>query len=150
LLWDVLYRFGYMGTPAYRGRPYHEIEHGRWKVHVDILAHPSDPAMMAWFTTTTGDDLDDTLERVAHQALTEFCERRLSGLIGTAVVLFPIQNEGNAAWSECLAAICDPECSTYHAGWAFMTHYARHMSSMFQEVAVTGAYQRLRLEEYGH
>jgi cell division protein FtsB len=26
--------------------------------------------MMAWFTTATGDDLDDTLERAAHQALT--------------------------------------------------------------------------------
>jgi hypothetical protein len=37
---------------------------------VDILAHPSALGMMAWFTTATGDDLDDTLERAAHQALT--------------------------------------------------------------------------------
>jgi hypothetical protein len=39
---------------------------------MDILAHPTDPTMMAWFTTARGDDLDDTLERAAHQALTEF------------------------------------------------------------------------------
>jgi hypothetical protein len=65
LLRDVLHRFSYTGFPTYR------------KVHVDILAHPTDPTMAAWFTTARGDDLDDTLERAAHQALTEFCERHL-------------------------------------------------------------------------
>jgi septal ring factor EnvC (AmiA/AmiB activator) len=44
----------------------------------------------------------------------------------------------------------DPERSAYHAGWAFTTRYAQHMSSMFQEVAATSAYQCLRLEEYDH
>jgi hypothetical protein len=68
LLQDVLHRFGYMGFPAYRDRPYRQLGLGRCKVHVDILAHPTDPTMTAWFTTARGDDLDDTLERAAHQA----------------------------------------------------------------------------------
>jgi hypothetical protein len=106
--------------------------------------------MTAWFTTATGDDLDDTLERVAHQALTEFCECHLSGLAGTAIAMFPIQNEGNTAWSERLTAVGDPERSAYHVGWVFRARYAQHMSSMFQEVTTTGAYQRLCLEEYDH
>jgi hypothetical protein len=147
---DVLHRFGHTGTPAYRGRPYHEFRCGRCVVHVDVLAHPSDPGMTAWFTTATGDDLDDTLERAAHQALEEFCERHLSGLPGTAIALFSVQNEGNTAWSEHLVAVGDPKRSAYHAGWVFTARYAQHMSSMFQEVAVTDAYQRLRLEEYDH
>jgi hypothetical protein len=79
--------------------------------------------MMAWFTMATGDDLDDTLERAAHQALTKFCECHLSGLAGTTITLFPIQNEGNTAWSVRLAAVCDPERSVYHAGWAFPARY---------------------------
>jgi septal ring factor EnvC (AmiA/AmiB activator) len=49
-----------------------------------------------------------------------------------------------------LAAVGDPEPSVYHTGWAFTACYAQHMSSMFQEVAVTSAYQCLRLEEYDH
>jgi cell division septum initiation protein DivIVA len=49
-----------------------------------------------------------------------------------------------------LAAVGDPERLAYHAGWAFTTRYAQYMSSMFQEVTATGAYQRLRLEEYDH
>jgi hypothetical protein len=150
LLRDVLHCFGYIGIPTYRGHPYHEFGRGRCEVHVDVPAHPSNPGMMAWFTTATGDDLDDTLERAAHQALTEFCECHLSGLVGTTVALFPIQNEGNVVWSERLAAIGSPERLTYHTGWAFMARYAQHMSSMFQEVTVTGDYQRLRLEEYDH
>jgi hypothetical protein len=52
---------------------------------MDIPAHPSDPGMKAWFTTATDDDLDDTLERAAHQTLMEFSERHLSGL-----AMFPV------------------------------------------------------------
>jgi hypothetical protein len=89
LLQDVLHRFGYMGIPTYRGRLYHQFGLGRCKVHVDIPAHPTDLTMMAWFTTARGDDLDDTLERAAHQALTEFCECHLSVLGDTAIALLP-------------------------------------------------------------
>jgi hypothetical protein len=45
----------------------------------------------------TSDALNDTLERAAHQALTEFCEHHLLGLVGTVVALFPMQNKGNTA-----------------------------------------------------
>jgi hypothetical protein len=103
LLWDVLHRFSHMETPMYR-----EFGRGCCEVHMDILAHPFDPGMTAWFTTATGDDLNDTLERDAHQALTGFYEHHLLGVVGTAVALFPIQNKGNTVWSECLAAVGDP------------------------------------------
>jgi hypothetical protein len=134
----------------YHGRPYSEFGQGRCEVHVDIPTHPFDPGMTAWFTTATDDDLNDTLERAAHQALTDFCEHHLPGLAGTAIALFPIQNEGNTVWSERLAVVGDPEHSAYHTGWAFTARYAQHMSSMLQEVTVAGAYHRLRLEEYDH
>jgi chromosome segregation ATPase len=51
--------------------------------------------MTAWFTTARGDDLNDTLERAAHQALTEFCEHHLPVLGGTAIALLPVGNKGN-------------------------------------------------------
>jgi NADPH-dependent ferric siderophore reductase len=70
LLWDVLHRFDYTELPVYRCHSYHQFGMGRCKVHVDILAHPTDPNMTAWFTTARGDDLNDTLERAAHQTLT--------------------------------------------------------------------------------
>jgi hypothetical protein len=83
----------------YRGRPHRQFRLGRCKVHVDILAQPTDPTMTAWFNTARGDDLDDTLERATHQALTEFCERHLPVLGNTAIALLPVLNEGNAVWS---------------------------------------------------
>jgi hypothetical protein len=148
LLQDVLHCFGYMGTLTYRGHPYREFGHSRCEVHVDILTHPSNPSMMAWFTTAEGDDLDDALERVAHQALMEFCECHLPGLDGTAVALLPVRNEGNTVWSERLAAVGNPERETYHAGWAFTACYSQHVSSLIQEATATGAFQHMRLEEY--
>jgi septal ring factor EnvC (AmiA/AmiB activator) len=45
--------------------------------------------------------------------------------------MFPVQNKGNTAWSERLAAVGDPERLTYHAGWAITVRYNEHMSSMF-------------------
>jgi hypothetical protein len=150
LLRDVLHHFGYTRTPAYHGRPYFQFRCGRCKVHVDISAHPSDPGMTVWSTTARGDDLDDTLERDAHQALTEFYEHHLSGLDGITIALLPIQNEGNAVWSERVATVGDPELPTYHMGWALMARYAQHVSSMLQKVTAPGAHQRLRLEEYAN
>jgi hypothetical protein len=147
LLRDVLHRFGYTGFPTYRGHPYRQFRLGHCKVHVDIPAHPTDPTMSVWFTTARGDDLDDTLERAAHQALTEFCERHLSVLDDTAIALLLVRNEGNAVWSERVTAIGDPESSTHHAGWALTARYAQHVSSLLQEVTAMGAHLRLRLEE---
>jgi hypothetical protein len=96
--------------------------------------------MTAWFTTAEGDDLDNTLERAAHQVLMKFCECHLPGLDGTAIALFPIQNEGNAVWSERLAAVGYTERPAYHVGWAFTARYVQHVRSMLQEVMATGAY----------
>jgi hypothetical protein len=103
--------------------------------------------MMAWFTTARGDDLDDTLKRAAHQALTEFCERHLPVLGDTAIALLPVRNEGNAVWTERVAAIGDPEFPTHHAGWALTARYGRHVSSLLQEVIAMGAHLHLSLEE---
>jgi hypothetical protein len=103
--------------------------------------------MTAWFTTPRGDDLDDTLERAAHQALTKFCEHHLPVLGDTAIALLPIRNEGNAVWSERVTAIGDPEFLTHYAGWVLTARYAQHMSSLLQEVTATSTHLRLRLEE---
>jgi hypothetical protein len=143
-----LHRFGYTGIPTYRGRPYHQFGLGRYKVHVNIPAHPTDLTMTAWFTMAHGDDLNDTLERAAHQALTKFCERHLPVLGDTTIALLPAWNEGNMVWSERVAAVGDPELLTHHAGWALMAHYSQHVSSLLQEVTATGGHLRLHLEEY--
>jgi peptidoglycan hydrolase CwlO-like protein len=104
--------------------------------------------MMAWFTTARGDDLDDTLDRVVHQALTEFCERHLPVLGDTTITLLSVRNEDNAVWSERVAAIGDPELLMHHAGWALTARYSQHVSSLLQEVTTTDAHLCLRLEEY--
>jgi hypothetical protein len=49
--------------------------------------------------------------------------------------------------SERVAVVGDPELLTHHAGWALTARYAQHVSSLLQEVTVTGAQLRLHLEE---
>jgi hypothetical protein len=100
LLHDVLHHFGFMGTPAYRGCLYREFGRGHCEVYVDIPTHPSDPSLMACFPTAIGDDLSSTLERAAHRAHIQLCERHLTDLAGTAVGLLPIWDVGNREWTE--------------------------------------------------
>jgi hypothetical protein len=104
--------------------------------------------MMAQFTTTRSDDINNTLERAAYQTLMEFCEHHLPVLSDTVNALLPVQNEGNAVWSERVATIGDPELPTHHAGWALTARYSQHVSSLLQEVTMMGAHLRLCLEEY--
>jgi hypothetical protein len=85
LFQDVLYHFSHTRTPAYRGHLYPDFGRGRCEVHVDVPAHPSDPGMTVWFTTATGDDLDDTLDRATHQTLMEFYEHHMSSLASIAI-----------------------------------------------------------------
>jgi hypothetical protein len=113
---------------------------------VDIPAHPTDLTMTAWFTMAQGDDFDDTLERAAHQALTEFCEHHLPVHNDTTIALVPVRNKGDTVWSECVAAVGDPELLTHHAGWALTARYTQHVSSLLQEVIATGAHLCLHLE----
>jgi peptidoglycan hydrolase CwlO-like protein len=103
--------------------------------------------MTAWFTTAGGDNLNDTLERAAHQALTEFFELHLPVLSDTALALLSVRNEGHVIWCERVTAISDLEFLTHHAGWTLTACYAQHVSSLLQEVTATGAHLRLRLEE---
>jgi hypothetical protein len=115
MLRDVLHHFGYTGIPAYCGRPYCQFGLGRCKVHVDISAHPTDLTMMAWFTTARGDDLDDALERAAHQAPMELYERHLLVLGDTVIALLPVRNKINVVWSERVTTVGDPDFLTHHA-----------------------------------
>jgi hypothetical protein len=61
LLQNVLHCFGYMRTPRVPWPPVPSVRAWALKVLVDILTHPTDLTMSAWFTTARGDDLDDTL-----------------------------------------------------------------------------------------
>jgi hypothetical protein len=103
---------------------------------------------MARSTSARGDDIGDTMERVAQQAFTELYEWHLQDTTGTSVALFPIWDESDQTWRRHMDATCDTTLSTYREGWAFTAQYAHHVSSLLQEVMLVGTFQCMRLEEY--
>ena len=148
LLWDVLRRFGYDSPPTYRGRQFREFGLGRCEVHVDIPSNPAHPDWMAWSTCVRGRDMEDTLERAAQQALTEFCGRHLPDTARTPVALFPIQDQGNPRWQERIAAVCDTRQPGHQPRLALLAQYAQHTHRLQLETDQINSFQRLRLEEY--
>jgi hypothetical protein len=129
LLWDMLHHFGYTGISAYCGRSYHQFRLGNCKIHRDIQAHPTDPTMMDWFTMARGDDIDDMLERAAHQASQSSVSATCWSSVTPPLPCSPFRMR--ATWcGVSVAAVGDPQLSTHHVGWALMARYTQHVSSL--------------------
>jgi hypothetical protein len=149
LLWDVLQCFSYVEKPDYYSRGFCEFQIGHCEVRVDILLNAKQSSWMAWSTSATGHDMSDTLEMVAHQALTMFCEQHLTDTADTPIALFPIRNPDDRTWQRHMKAACDETRPTFHAGYLMSTRYAQNMCNLLQEVERVNTFQRRDLKEYG-
>jgi hypothetical protein len=73
------------------------------EVRVEIPVNPTAP----WTRAVVGGDWDDTVEKMAHVALTAMCEQRLADTTNTPIALFPIRDQedwrspcGISAWMQ--------------------------------------------------
>jgi hypothetical protein len=68
------------------------ITHGldRCKVSMMIPLNPVEQ----WMGTVIGNEIDDTIEQMAHVALTSLCESRLAAIAAIPITLFLIHNQG--------------------------------------------------------
>jgi hypothetical protein len=145
LLLDALVRIGYDGPiPEYRCRPFQKHGLACCEVRVEIPVDPETP----WTGTVVGGDLDESVERMAHLALTALCEQRLPDTAGLAIALYPIRDQDEPEWQQRLEAICDVTRELFHAGWAQMAKYARYMFNLQIETTRIVAAQRTRMNEY--
>jgi hypothetical protein len=87
----------------YHCHPFQAHSLSVYEVWVEI---PFDP--MALFRgAIIGNDIDDTIKKMAHMALTAFCERSLAVTIDTLLALFPISNHVEPMWQQCHEVMCD-------------------------------------------
>jgi hypothetical protein len=47
------------------------------------------------------------IEKMAHVTLTALCKHCLTGTADTPIALFPIWNQDESKWRQCLEAVCD-------------------------------------------
>jgi hypothetical protein len=100
--------------------------------------------MEPWMTTVIGVELDETVEQTAQVALTPLCESRLADTAVMPIALFPIRNQEDPVWKQCLnKAVSNPEGPHFHAGMAALAGYARHMFNLQASTARTVIQQRL-------
>jgi hypothetical protein len=104
-------------------------EHGlqRYEVYVDIPSHPVFPDGSLWSTWVIGNDIDDSMEKDAHMALTALCSQNMPTTVGTPISLYPIQDRSDPEWKACLDEMSNAFLEHYHSGWAYMASYAQHL-----------------------
>jgi hypothetical protein len=106
VLYDTLRQLSYNGdAPIYRGRM--SMAHGQDKCEVNVVI-PLNPTELS-MATVIGVELDETVEQTAQIALTSLCETRLTDTAAMLITLFPICNQEDPMWKQCLEAVSDPE-----------------------------------------
>jgi hypothetical protein len=124
---DALRRLGYNGDdPLYRYRL--STAHGLdvWDVRLMVPFNPTDP----WMGTVVDSELDCIVEQSALIALTSLCESSLAATAEIPTVLFPIHNQEDPEWQQCLMAVSDPQGPHFHAGVAEMVKYAQYLFNL--------------------
>jgi hypothetical protein len=127
VLYDTLCQLGYNGdAPVYHGRM--SMAHGQDKCEVTVVIPLN--LTKSWMATVIGVELDETVEQTAQVALTSLCESRLTDTAVMPIMLFPIHNQEDPMWKQCLEAVSNPEGPDFHAGLAALAGYAQHMFNL--------------------
>jgi hypothetical protein len=123
------------------------MAHGQDKCEVNVVI-PLNP-MEPWMATVIRVELDETVEQTAQVALTSLCESRLANTTAMSIVLFPIHNQEDPVWKQCLEVVSNPEDPHFHAGMAALAGYAQHLFNLQANTARTVIQQCLHSGSLG-
>jgi hypothetical protein len=127
VLYDALRQPGYNGdAPVYRSHM--SMAHGQDKCEVNVVI-PLNP-MEPWMAIVIGVELDETVEQTAQVALTSLCESRLADTAAMPITLFPICNQEDHVWKQCLKAVSNPKGPHFHDGMAALAGYVQHLFNL--------------------
>jgi hypothetical protein len=142
MLYGTLLHLGHNGdAPVYRGRM--SMAHGRDRCEVSVMLpiSPTEP----WGMTVIGVELDETIEQVAHVALTALCGSRLNDTAAMPIAVFLICEKEEPMWGQRIWDMTDPEGPHFHASMAVMTKCVPYMFNLQHNSVKTIVQQRLRM-----
>jgi hypothetical protein len=94
LLWDTLKDFWYAAYPEYSARELMTTgQLLRWEVKVKIHVCPTHPTWEEWEVKAQGLNLADTVQNVALEALTTFCEKHADLVASTTAKVIPLPKQ---------------------------------------------------------
>jgi hypothetical protein len=140
VLYDVLLHLGYNGgVPIYHCHM--SMSHGldSWEVSMMIPLNPAEPCM----GTVIGSELDNTVKQMTHVALTSLCESHLATTATMPNTLFPIRNQGDPVWKQCLEAVSNLKGPRFHASMAVMIEHIQYSFNLQHNLTRTTIQQHL-------
>jgi hypothetical protein len=125
--WDALIRLGY-DEPIllYHCRRIQAHGLNMCEVRVEIPFNPTAP----WMGVVVSSELDDAVKKMAHTALTSLCERKLATTTDMLIVPFPIHDQEDPVWQQCLESMSDHDGPHFSVGWAAMVKYMRYLFNL--------------------
>jgi hypothetical protein len=72
-------------------------------------------------------DIDDTVEKMVHMALTALCKHSLTITADTPLAVFPIHNQEEPVWLKHHKAVCDITSLQFSFQCSHLAKYTRYM-----------------------
>jgi hypothetical protein len=145
VLYDILLRLSYDGkVPIYHCRMSMVDGLDICETSITIPLNPAD----LWMETIISSEIDTTVERTAHVALTSLCESRLTATTTMSIALFPIRNQENPLWKQRLEVVSDLKGHHVNAGMDAMAKYSQYLFNLQDNTARTIMQQHMRLTAY--
>jgi hypothetical protein len=131
-------------APLYHCRPIQAHGLNICEVRVEIPFGPTAP----WTRPIIGSEIDDTIEKMAHVALTSLCERILATTAAMSIALFSIHDQGDPMWQQCLTVVSDTESPHFSTSWVEMAKYSRYLFNLQHNTSKTIIEQHRHLNMY--
>jgi hypothetical protein len=134
VLYDALVHLVYnRDAPVYHARMSMAHSVDQCEVSMTIPLNLMEPWMATVFTI----ELDDTIEKMAQDALASLCGSHLADTAAMPIALFPTRYQGDPMWKQHLEAIFDPEGPHLHAGMVAMAEYTQYSFNLQRTTAGT-------------
>jgi hypothetical protein len=65
-----------------------------------------------------------------HVALTAVCDQCLTNMANMPIALFPIRDQDELTWRQCLEAACDLTREQFNTEWVQMVKYAQYLFNL--------------------
>jgi hypothetical protein len=108
---------------------------------------PFDPTE-PWSGFVIDSEPNNSIELMAHMALTSLCEDRLTATAALPIALLLIQNQLNPMWQQCLEAVSNLKGPHFHTEMTSLARYAQYLFNLQHNTARIGMQQRTRLTTY--
>lgn len=148
LLWKLLEYFGCTVPPVYKGEQREYLVDGveMWDTRMTLPHNPEREEWRPWYFSKLGLGYEETVQTVAHTALTQLCEKYAAVLTEEPPTLFPLPEQDDRTWRRILRTVHKIPMGRLHDCIDSSTEYCRALHQLYEDQSDAWEFAWIRME----